>query len=136
MPHLHAAQHTRLPIYAPQRAHVPYQALTHSLKDFCSGFLKSSRLRQDLCNGVLRHEPLLGLLAFGDVLHRAEHAAGPARLVPNDIALTMDEAHLAVGPDHSVLHIVARATPKRLRHCFDNDLLIFGVNQFRQLGQV
>ena len=83
---------------------------------------------------MLRHETLLGPLALGDVLHRAEHAAGPARLVPDYIALTVDESHLAIGPDHSVLHIVAPATPKRLRHCFDNDLLIFGVNQFRQLG--
>src|SRR5262249_32296203 len=91
--------------------------------------------RQYLCNGVLRHETLLGPLALGNVLHRAEHAAGPTRLVPHDIALTVDDAHLAVGPNYAVLHIVAPATPQRLRHCLAHDLPIFGVDQFRQLSE-
>ncbi len=77
---------------------------------------------------------LLRPLALGDVLHGAEHAPGSARITRHQIALTMDKSHLAVGPDHSVLHIVALPTSKRLRHCVGNDLPIFGVNQFRQLS--
>ena len=131
MPSLDAAQHPRLVVSAPQRAHVPYQALAHRPKYFGNGFIESRRLRQYLGDGVLRHEALLGPLALGDVLDRAEHAAGPARLVPHHIALTVDETHLAVGPDHSVLHVVARATTQRLRHGLDHDLPIFRVDQFR-----
>src|SRR4029077_11941083 len=104
-PNLDAAEHSRLPVYAPQRPHVPYQALAHGLKYFWSGFLESSRLRQYLGDSVLHHETLRGPFAFGDVCHRAEHAAGPARLVPNYIALAVDESHLAVGPNHSILHV-------------------------------
>src|SRR5712692_964532 len=136
MPHLDAAEHTCLAVEAPQRAQVPYQALAHGLQDFWRGFWERRRPRQYLCDGVLHHETLLGPLALGDVLHRAEYAAGPTRLVPHDIALTVDESHLAVGPDHAVLHIVAPATPQRLRLCLDHDLLIFGVEQFRPLGEV
>ena len=77
----------------------------------------------------------LGPLALSDVLHRAEHEAGPTRVVPQDIALTVDESHLAVGPDHAVLHIIAPATPKRLRHGVDHALLIVGVDQVRQLRE-
>jgi hypothetical protein len=35
--------------------HVPYQAFTDSLKNFCSGFLESSCLCEYLCDGMLRH---------------------------------------------------------------------------------
>src|SRR5262249_36328213 len=82
MPQLDAAQHPRLAVEAPQRAQVPSQALAHGLQDAWRGFWERPRPRQYLCNDVLRHETLLGLLALGDVLHRAEHAVGPTRLVP------------------------------------------------------
>jgi hypothetical protein len=104
------------------------------LKYFRRGFFESSGLREHLCDGVLRHEALLGALALSDVLYCAEHSARPARLVSHHVALTMDQSHFAVGPNDSVLDIVAPATPKRLRHCFDHDLSIFGVNQVPQLG--
>ena len=45
----------------------------------------------------------------------------------------MDDPHLAGGPDHAVLHIVAPATPQRLCRGLDHALLIFGVDQFQQL---
>src|SRR5262249_17765035 len=77
---------------------------------------------------------LLRPLALGDVLHGAEHAPGSARISRHEIALTLDESHLAVGPDHPVLHIVALATSKRLRDGSGNDLPILGMNQFRQVG--
>src|SRR5215475_13271609 len=136
MPHLDAAEHTRLAIEVPQRAQVPDQALAHGPQDLWRGCVESRCLRQDLGDGVLHHETLLGPLALGDVLHRAEHAAGPTRLVPHNIALTVNETHLAVGPDYAVLHIVALATPQRLRHCLDHYLPILGVDQSRQLGEV
>ena len=79
---------------------------------------------------------LLGVSALGDVLDRAEHAAGPARLVPRHLALAVDDAHLAVRPNHAVFHIVTRATTQRLRHCPDHDLLIFRVGQLLHSGKV
>src|SRR5260370_6253576 len=65
---------------------------------------------------MLRHAAMLAPLAVGDVLHGAEHAKEPARLVPDHIALTTHEAHLAVGPGNAIFDVVAPATPKRLRH--------------------
>jgi len=65
---------------------------------------------------VLRQQALLGPLVLGDVLHRAEHAARPARLVPEHIALAADEPHLAVGPDRAVFHRVPRSAPERRGH--------------------
>src|SRR5262249_57296891 len=85
--------------------------------------------------GVLHHEAWLGPLTLGDVLPHTKHAAGPTRLVPPDIALTVDDPHLASGPDHAVLDIVAPTTPQRLRHSLDHALLIFGVDQGRQLRE-
>jgi hypothetical protein len=51
---------------------------------------------------------------------------------PRYIALTVDESHLAVGPHHSVLHIVAlAAAPKRLCLCLNHHLPIFRMDKFR-----
>ena len=73
---------------------------------------------------MVRQQALLSPLALGDILDRDEHAAGPARLVPPHIALTVDNAHLAVGPDHAVLHVVVRAAPQRLSDCLERLLQI------------
>src|SRR5260370_40662562 len=59
---------------------------------------------------------MLAPFALGDVLHGAEHAAGPARLVSDHIAHTADEPHLAVRPDHAVFHVVPQPAPTGLRH--------------------
>src|SRR5215470_10468968 len=66
MPHLDAAEHTCLAVEAPQRAQIPVQALAHGLQDFWRGFWERRRLCQDLGDGVLYHETLLGPLALGD----------------------------------------------------------------------
>src|SRR5271154_4906085 len=69
-------------------------------------------------------------LARGDVLDNAEHAARLPRLVPHHIALTVDDAHLAIGWQHPVLHVVPRTATQRLRYRSDDLLSIFRVNEF------
>ena len=85
---------------------------------------------------MLDDEPLLCPLALGNVLRRAEHAPGAPCFIPRHITLAVDDAHFAVRPHHAVFHVVARTAPQRSRHRLHHDLLIFGVDQFRQLGQV
>ena len=126
-PHLYAAQHPRLAVVAPQRAQVPAEAVAHGPKYVGRGFFERGRLREDVCDRMLRHAAMLGPLTLGDVLHGAEHAKEPARPVPHHIALTADEAHLAVGPHHAVFHVVAAATPKCLGHCRRAHVTICGV---------
>ena len=41
------------------------------------------------------------------------------------IALGVDDAHLAAGPDHAVFHVVVQAGTHRLGHCPVPGLLIF-----------
>src|SRR5262249_36694833 len=116
MPHLDTAQHTRLAVAAPQHAQVPEQALTHGLQELGRGVFDPRRLRQDLGHSMVRQAALLGPLALGAVLHRSEQAAGRTRLVPYDIALTVHDAHLAVGPDHAVFYVVAPVAAERRLH--------------------
>src|SRR3977135_3770757 len=68
-------------------------------------------------------------LALGDVLDNAEHAARPACLVASHIAPTMHEAHLAVGPNHPILHVIRRAAALRTVACVSDALPIFRVDQ-------
>src|SRR3979490_477953 len=77
---------------------------------------------RELCRG-LAVSPLalaqifLALLALGDVLDNAEHAARPACLVGRHIAPTMHDAHLAAGPNHPILHVIGRAGTLRTHPC-------------------
>jgi hypothetical protein len=103
MPHLDAAERTRLAVEAPQRAQVPYQALAHSLKDLWRDVFESRCLREHLGDGVLRHEALLGPLALGDVLNNGHDTSGNA-LRPRH------QGHVDVPPDH-----VAILVPVALR---------------------
>src|SRR6266480_4707520 len=116
MPDLHAAQHTRLPVVAPQRAQVPSEAVAHGREYFGSCFFESRRLREDLCDRVLRDETMLGPLALGDVLHGAKHAPGSTRLVPHRVALAADAPYLTAGPDGAVFHVVPPPALERVRH--------------------
>ena len=72
-----------------------------------------------------------GALALGDVLHCPEHSTRPPRFIPGHIGLTMDDAHLAVRPDHAEFQVVARPAPQRSRDCFEHHREIVGVDQFR-----
>src|SRR5262249_13819103 len=109
-----AAEDPGLPVDAPERAHIPDQALAHRLQYLRSGLLQRGRRRQNLGHRVLGQEPLLGELAFGDVLDRSEQAAWLARLVPEHVALTADEAAFAARPDHTVLAVVPQSASQRL----------------------
>src|SRR5262249_26665167 len=71
----------------------------------------------------------LGLLALGDILDHAEHAARPARLVPRHIAPTVDDAHDAVWPHHPILHVITGTATLRLRYCCGDPLTIFRVDE-------
>src|SRR5262245_19383262 len=83
---------------------------------------------------MLGEQPLFGELAFGDVLRCPEDASKLARLVEQDVAYAADAAHLATGPDDSVLCVIALATLKPGRGIGD-DVPVFRVNQLWQLSE-
>src|SRR5260370_31786377 len=73
-------------------------------------------------------------LALGNVLDGAEHAPRLAQLVPHHITPTVQDAHLAVGSDHAILHVVPRAATERFRYCPDYNRLILRMDQSWQHG--
>src|ERR1700760_4674084 len=68
MPKLDTAQRLGLPVHAPERAHVPSQALAHSPQYSRSGFFDRGRFRQNLCDRVLHAKAFLAALAILDVV--------------------------------------------------------------------
>ena len=83
-------------------------------------------------------DPLLGLLAFGDVLHGADGAGDLARLVEFDIGVLEDLSRFTVGPNDPVFHLVARSILVGLiDHVFD-ELAVVGMGhgeQFIEIGE-
>ena len=77
-----------------------------------------------------RPQRFFGPPALGNVLDRAENAARSARCVDRDIALTVNDAHIAIWPDHPVLYVVGRAATQRLRQCRSDSLIILRMDQF------
>src|SRR6266511_1000407 len=67
MPHLHAPQHVRRTVHAPDAAHAPAERSADRLKKAWTGFRQRRSFRQNARQRILRSLPLLGLLAFGDV---------------------------------------------------------------------
>ena len=87
----------------------------------------------DRVGGLLdgRHEtcPLrLRTPSRGDVLDGADHAYGTAGPVPDDLALLVDEPHLAVGPDDPVVEVVRGALADRRSLGRPHASAVFGVN--------
>ena len=78
---------------------------------------------------------LFGPLALGNVLDRPKQAAGPARRIPCQITLTVNDAQLAVGPDHAVLQVAARGATQRLRRGLAPDRPILGVYPLPHFGK-
>jgi hypothetical protein len=68
-------------------------------------------------------------------LDRAEHALGPARPVPHDIAAGVDDTHFAVRPNDAVFHVIAHSGGAPFRRCPGRDRPIFEVNQCLHLGK-
>ncbi len=116
VPNLHAAEHARLAVEAPQRTDVPAQDFANRSKDLGRRFLQARGLRQDLGDLVLRHETVLGELAVRDVLQGTEHASRLARFVPEHVAQTVDEAYLAARADDAIFDVVPLSTLKGFHH--------------------
>src|SRR4029077_7512820 len=80
-------------------------------------------------SGLRGAQLFFGALAFGNVLHCPEHSTRPPRFIPGHIGLTMDDAHLAVRPDHAKFGVIAWTAPQRSRHRFEHHWSIFAVDQ-------
>src|SRR5262252_6806043 len=96
MPTLDTPQHLSVPIHAPQRAHIPSQALAQSPQYFRSDLFDRGRFRQDLRDRVLHVEAFLCALAFGDVLHGAADLAVRSVSPTNHSTVDVDNAVLTV----------------------------------------
>jgi hypothetical protein len=80
-------------------------------------------------------QDLLLLPALGDVLDGAERSPGPARVVPDDVALAVDDARFAVGTDDSVFDVVTATVAHRLGQRPAPGLAIVRVDPFLELGK-
>src|SRR5712691_6678642 len=80
-------------------------------------------------------ELLLGLHPLGDVLRDAERPAGAALFVAEDVALAMDEAHLAVGTHHAVFHTEVLPRPHRLVAYLLHPRAVIRVDELQGAGE-
>src|SRR5262249_1925877 len=70
----------------------------------------------------------------GDINRRAEHANGPARAVEDDLALSRNPAHRAVGPDDACFNRVRLAVFERGIDRRADALAVFGVDELSKVG--
>ena len=77
---------------------------------------------------------LLHPFAFGDVLYRAEHADGPARLVVHDFVADLNKSHVSTGANDPVFDVIRPASLYRFGHRVFSEVPVIGMDHLSKLS--